>query len=84
MESGLVYLLTKLLMTVTLQVRFEVPHCSDCEDDYHAGRNTRALMIEIGFSEVSVHVPDFRMPHPERQKFPKCFMSLFIFPLMDF
>jgi hypothetical protein len=56
MESGLVCLLTKLFMTTTLQVRFKVPHCSDCEANYYLGCNMCILMIEIVSSEVSVHM----------------------------
>jgi len=56
MESGLVCLLTKLFMTITLKVGFELPHCSDCEGNNHVGCNTCILMIEIGSSEVSVHM----------------------------
>ena len=43
-------------MTVTLKVRFEVPHCSDCECNYHVECNTCILMTEIGSCEVSVHI----------------------------
>jgi hypothetical protein len=33
---------------------------------------------------VSTHVPDFRMPHPERQKFTKYFIELVNFSLNGF